>query len=75
MTSRTSPLREHATDRSGIVHRVRASGFSLLTTECKMRGQWEDRDYVAAAEPMAWDSFDPKPDVTCMACLVKEARR
>lgn len=71
----TSSPRERATDRLGVVHRVVAGGFSLLTTECGTRGQWEDRDYVTTAEPMVWDGFDPTPDVTCMACLVKEARR
>jgi hypothetical protein len=71
----TSWLRERATDQLGIVHGVVAGGWSLLTTRCGVRGQWVDRDFVATAEAMTWNGFDPKPDVTCMACLVKEARR
>jgi hypothetical protein len=71
----TSSLRERATDQLGVVHGIVAGGWSLLTTQCGVRGQWVDRDFVATAEAMVWDALSPTPDVTCMTCMVKGARR
>lgn len=49
---------------------------ALLTTVCRAIAQWEDRDYPGYHNAtMTWDGFDPMPDVTCMVCLVKGARR
>lgn len=70
----TQTLRERATDQLGVVHEVVVCGWSLLTTRCSMRGQWEDRDFVANVDAMTWNGFDPRPDITCMVCLVREAR-
>lgn len=67
-------LRERATDQRGIVHHVTDLG-SLLTTACGVPGRWEDKNFSTNYAPMVWDGFDPKPDITCMACLVREARR
>lgn len=67
-------LRERATDKRGIVHEVAAYGWSLLTTRCLIQGQWADRDFATNAEVMTWDGFDPTPEITCMACLVRKGR-
>jgi hypothetical protein len=72
----TSPLRERATDRLGVVHEVVDVSWSLIETRCGVKSKWQDR--VAGlfiTNAMTWDGFDPTPDVTCMACLVREARK
>ncbi len=71
----TPPLRERATDRHGVVHEVIRSAWSLLTTACQVFGHWEDRDHISNYTVMTWDALNPMADVTCITCLVKEARR
>ncbi len=72
----TSPLRERATDRLGVVHEVTDMSWSLLETRCGIKSRWDDRVWRRFSNNvMTWDGYDPKPDVTCMVCLVKAARR
>lgn len=72
----TSPLRERATDRLGVVHEVVDASWSLIKTRCGVLSKWQDREAgLFITNVMTWDGFDPMPDVTCMACLVREARK
>jgi hypothetical protein len=72
----TSPLRERATDHLGVVHEITNTTWSLIETRCGVRSRWRDRVVgLFSNNVMTWDGFDPTPDVTCMACMVKGARR
>lgn len=68
--------RERATDRLGIVHSLHEASFAFLETACRIKSRWSDKfPKPFSHNVMTWDGFDPLPDVTCMACLVIEARR
>lgn len=72
----TSSLRERATDRLGVVHEIVDTTWNVLETRCGVKSRWQDRvPGLFSVNVMTWDGFDPMPDVTCMACLVKGARR
>lgn len=71
----TQTLRKRATDRHGVVHEVTATAWNLLEARCGIKSRWQDRVRGSFSDNvMTWDGFDPIPDVTCMACLVAEAR-
>lgn len=73
-----SPLRERETDHLGVVHQVTGITWSRVDTQCGIKSEWRDRAmglFTHTYAKMDWDGFDPKPAVTCMACLVKDAQK
>lgn len=73
--SAVSSLRKRATDPLGVVHEVASVSWSLVETRCGIIARWQDRVSVLFnRSTMAWDGFDPTPEITCMACMVKGAR-
>lgn len=72
----TQALRVRATDKHGVVHEVIETLWFLMETRCGVRSWWRDRIASPFSDNvMTWDGFDPTPNTTCMACLVKETRR
>ena len=72
----TSALRKRAADQFGIVHQVvyviEVSNLIGIDTACGIRSKWIDRINKPDKNAMTHVERD---DVTCMACLVKGARR
>lgn len=67
-------LRVRATDRFGIVHAV-VDGWINVDTRCEIESKWDGRVVDKFNHNVwTWSGLDPLPDVTCMTCLVLEAR-